>query len=539
MKRSGHIAAIFFAVFLANVAQAAPTRRFALLIAHNEGGADTVKLRYAETDAHKLAGILGELGGYQNGDVVTVLGDSADKVLAALDLIEARVKAAKTGESAHTTLLVYYSGHGKDGVLRLGSSKLPMQVLRQRLLASAADMKLGIVDACESGAITREKGGRRGPSFLFDTDDREANKGLILISSSSADEVSQESDELGGSFFTHYLTSGLRGDADESGDRRVTLGEVYRYTYNKTVAITANTRAGTQHPTYSYDLQGNGDIILTDLTQGASGIFFAEPLAGDYMIFDVERDQVAAEVKKVSGTPRRIALSPGEYVVKKRLDDHLRMRRFTLSAETFYEVNESTMDRVEFEDDYAKGSALIAAEMRQRSMSGSLRFVVTNQLFFSSSARRELFPQTTLFGAAMEIEPVLGGIFTTELMFGGRSEQQLQLGNLNVGYNFFQAQVATSLMWGTDVGMFSFHGGGRLALLYLKRTFPGDPVLASHPQDYGTLSPGAAAAIAFYPGRDRDFSIQVLGRLGVLLFGVDDNRALFYEELGVTIGFRL
>ncbi len=537
MKRTVLIAATLIA--MTGAAHAAPTRRFALLIAHNEGGADTVKLRYAETDANKLAGILGELGGYREGDIVRVLGDSADRVLGALDEIEARVRAAKTGESAHTTLLVYYSGHGKDGVLRLGASKLPMQILRTKLLESAADMKLGILDACESGAITREKGGRRGPSFLFDTDDREANRGLILISSSSADEASQESDELGGSFFTHYLTSGLRGDADESGDRRVTLGEVYRYTYNKTVAITANTRAGTQHPTYSYDLQGNGDIVLTDLTQGASGIFFPDVLAGDFMIFDVERDSVAAEVKKVAGTPRRIALSPGEYVVKKRLGDHLRMRRFTLGAASFYEVDETTMDRVDFEDDYAKGSALIAAETRERSMSGSLRLMIANQMFFSSAAREELFPQTMLYGVAMDVGPVLGGRFTTELLLGGRSEQVLKLSSLSIGYDFFEAQLSTSLMWGADAGMFSFQAGPRLALMYLKRSFPNDPMLRAHAQDFGSLSPGAAGGISFYPGRDRDFSIELVGRLGVLLFGVDDNRALVFEELGLTLGYRL
>jgi hypothetical protein len=497
-----------------------------------------VQLRYAETDAKKLSTILGELGGYRTEDVVSILGSSADRVLASLDDLETKISAAKAA-GKHTSLLVYYSGHGKDGVLRLGTSKLPMQTLRARLLASSADMKLGILDACESGAITREKGGKRGPSFLFDTDDREAGRGLILISSSSADEASQESDELGGSFFTHYLTSGLRGDADDSGDRRVTLSEVYKYTYNKTVAVTMNTRAGTQHPTYSYDFQGNGDIILTDLTQGSSGVFFPEPIDGDFIIFDVERDSVAAEVKKAGGIERRIALPPGEYVVKKRLTEHLLMRRFSLGAGAFHQVDERYMDRVEFEDDYAKGSALIAAEMRERSMRGALRVLMVRQSFFSSDARKTLFPGTTLFGVGMDIAPVLSARFTTEILIGGSKENVLDLSSLSLGYDFFEAQLAISMQWGADVGMFAFALGPRLAGLYMKREFPGDDVLSMHPQDLFTLSPGATGTISFFPGSDRDLSIEVTGRTGLMMFGVDENRVLVYGELGVMLGYRI
>lgn len=522
----------------AQAAHATPTQRFALLIAHNNGGADTVQLRYAETDARKLAGILSELGGYRSEDVVTVLGESADTALAALNELEARIRTAKK-EEAHTTLLVYYSGHGKDGVLRLGSSKLPMITLREKLLASSADMKLGIVDACESGAITREKGGKRGPSFLFDTDDREAGRGMILISSSSADESSQESDELGGSFFTHYLTSGLRGDADDSGDRRVTLGEVYKYTYNKTVAVTLNTRAGTQHPTYSYNLQGNTDIVLTDLTKGSSGVVFPAAMEGDFLIFDIEHDSVAAEVKKVSGVARRIALRPGEYVLKKRLVDHLRMRRFSLAPDAFAEIDESRMERVEFENDYAKGSALVAAEMRERAMRGAVRLVVVHQSFFSAEARELYFPPANLFGVAMDLEPVFGARFTTEILLGGKGQQVLDLSSLSVPYDFFEAQLATSLLWGVELGMFELLGGPRLSGMYVKRSFPGDPVLSGHAQDHFTLSPGLMGVVAFYPGRDRDLSLELVGRAGFFSFGVDENRALFFGEAGVTLGYRL
>jgi uncharacterized caspase-like protein len=48
---------------------------------------------------------------------------------------------------------------------------------------------------------------------------------LILIRSASDGEAAQESKELGGGSFTHYLLTGLRGAADF--DHRISLDEAY------------------------------------------------------------------------------------------------------------------------------------------------------------------------------------------------------------------------------------------------------------------------------------------------------------------------
>ena len=91
--------------------------------------------------------------------------------------------------------------------------------------------------------------------------------------------MSQESDEIQGSFFTHHLTTGLRGDADQNRDGRVTLDEAYTYAYARTVAATAATRGGAQHPTYEYDLRGAGDVVLSRPSSGAVTVTFPEALS--------------------------------------------------------------------------------------------------------------------------------------------------------------------------------------------------------------------------------------------------------------------
>ena len=96
----------------------------------------------------------------------------------------------------------------------------------------------------------------------------------MILTSSASDEDSQESDLIGGSYFSHHLASGLLGGADSSGDGRVTLFEAYAYAYDRTVADTAESAAGAQHPTFSYDLAGNGDLVLTDVAARHEGVYF-------------------------------------------------------------------------------------------------------------------------------------------------------------------------------------------------------------------------------------------------------------------------
>jgi uncharacterized caspase-like protein len=60
-------------------------------------------------------------------------------------------------------------------------------------------------------------------------------EGTIVLTASTLTEDAQESDPLGGSFFTHYLLSGLHGAADDNGDRVVTVAEAFSYARDQTI----------------------------------------------------------------------------------------------------------------------------------------------------------------------------------------------------------------------------------------------------------------------------------------------------------------
>ena len=250
------------------------TIRFAVLIGNNFGGPDLSSLRYAESDTEKIYNVLTHLGGLKKNNVVLLLGKKSNDVIDAFNEVKQKIiKLNESGNAYETILIVYYSGHAQDKALQLGNTPLKMQTVKDFLTDSKAHISIGFIDACHSGEITRFKGGSPGPSFLYNFDDKMAAKGQVLITSSSADEYAQESDDIKGSFFTHYLVSGLRGDADKSKDSRVTLGEIYNYTYHKTVMRTTGTRGGVQHPTYNYEISGKGNIVLTAI----KGVFGMSP----------------------------------------------------------------------------------------------------------------------------------------------------------------------------------------------------------------------------------------------------------------------
>jgi hypothetical protein len=134
-----------------------------------------------------------------------------------------------------------------------------------------------------------------------------------MLTSAAADEAALESRDIGGSFFTNHLVSGLRGAADASGDGMVTLTEAYQYAYAHTIAASSATLAGPQHPAYDYELSGQGELVLTELDRPTA--ILAMPAGFDrLLVVDLARDQVIAEL--ATDARPRLAVQPGRYAVR-------------------------------------------------------------------------------------------------------------------------------------------------------------------------------------------------------------------------------
>ncbi|MBZ4418812.1 caspase family protein [Myxococcus sp. RHSTA-1-4] len=284
-------------------------RRFALIAGSSEGGTGRERLRYAGSDALAMSRVLEELGGVAAADRVLLLEADRAGLLRALERMKVLAAAAES-PGVRRELVLYYSGHSDgEGLLPRGE-RLSYEDLRRALGGVPVDVRIAILDSCGSGALTRYKGGVRRPAFL--TDASSQVRGHAYLASSSADEVAQESDSIGASFFTHFLVTGLRGAADTSADGRVTLHEAYQFAFHETLARTERSQGGPQHAAYDIQLAGSGDLVMTDLRGSSVRVAVAEDVQGRLFVRDWG-NQLVAELQKPGGRRLALGLEAGRY----------------------------------------------------------------------------------------------------------------------------------------------------------------------------------------------------------------------------------
>ena len=506
-------------------AYAQSPRRFAVIVGNDEGGEGTRPLLYAREDARKFSDLLLRLGGVRPEDAELVLNGSAAEFLAALSRAE---RKAQEGRGAgHTVLIVYYSGHAKDGALRLGDTQIPFDALKDRLSRAPADVRIGIFDACRSGMITRSKGARHAPEFEIQTDVGRSAQGMVLLTSSASDEDSQESDQLHGSYFSHHLVSGLLGDADRSGDGRVTLSEAYAYAYDRTVADTADSAAGAQHPTFSYDLAGNGDFVLTEISRSEGIGFPLNAPEGVYYVVD-RSGFVVAEVVKPPDQQRVISVAPGSYTLKRRLSDRLRIGDVEVGSGQLTWVDEARLKDAPFSEDPVKGVSLVTT-------SYGLGLSGTYQAFFEAPTRETLFPSAAMLGAELQLRGFFrrDWVWDFDIATGGASGVVV-LPELSEPFHFTEVTAGTSVWVEWPVGSWVPFVGARLALLLMSRQFT-DPSQAGLTQGFATWSPGLVAGVRYRLSRHWD--LEARARAHYVLYNVDESRSLGYWDLGALVNY--
>ncbi len=301
-------------------------QRYALVIGSNPGWSQDRPLRYAENDAERVRDVLVSLGGFSSDRVELLRDPDTADVRAALRKLATTARSS----SEDTLVFFYYSGHADDDHLHLRGDPLSHKELQATLRGLPATIKLGILDACKSGAVTR-KGGAAVEDFDVDVVSAQLS-GLVLLSSSGADELSQESRALAGSVFTHHLVSGMRGAADDNSDHEVSVSEAYHYAYTRTRADTAV--GGTpQRPGFRYELSGQGELVLTRLAVNRTAqMTLPKGAQQKYVILDAHEWRLIAEAQTETARDVIVALAPGTYRIKRVLADRLEVGTIALAA---------------------------------------------------------------------------------------------------------------------------------------------------------------------------------------------------------------
>lgn len=321
--------------------------RIALFAGQNVGGDGDDVLRYAEADANNVFELFTTLGDVRRDRASIVQGATSASLRKALLEIRGRALEIES-RGDEVVLLVYISSHaGADG-LRLAGTHLRYDELRMLVRDVPGRMRVLIMDACMSGRLIREKGGRVVEPYSLDLERSGGITGTVVLTSAGRGEVAQEWESLGGSLFTHHLLSGLRGAGDYDGDGRVTLFEVYSYSYERTVSQAVQGVPVSQHPSHEIDIRGAGDLVLTRPAGSNSGMVFASSLAGHYVVSKMFGGELVAELDKGAGRQVRLALEPGRYVVRKSEGRFVRVGEVLVSSGTLTNFREDAMESVPY-----------------------------------------------------------------------------------------------------------------------------------------------------------------------------------------------
>lgn len=283
--------------------------RYALITGSNVGSRGTTALKYASGDAKRFQEVLNRLGGLKEENSLLLVNPGKENMLQGLAFLRSKIKKNRQ-EGRQVQFVFYYSGHSDERSLLLGGERLDYEELKGELEKTGADVRIVVLDSCASGAFTRTKGGQIGAPFLKDLSTQV--EGHAFLTSSTAEELSQESDRIESSFFTHALIEGLRGAADANGDGKVTLNEAYEYAYSQTTADTQSTSAGTQHPAYDIQLNGKGNLVMTDLRSGGATLIFPKDMRGKITIRDIA-NKLLAEVQKTADQELTLGIDEGYY----------------------------------------------------------------------------------------------------------------------------------------------------------------------------------------------------------------------------------
>jgi hypothetical protein len=288
--------------------------RIAVFIGNNIGLSDEKPLHYATRDAEQVQAVLAELGGIDKDGSRLLLDTDVGKVEAVLQDTRAKILSFHR-QRQQVELLLYFSGHGSDDALHLNGEKLPMSRIRAYFKDVEADLKILIADACFSGSLIEAKGAALSEAVPIRYRDELDVNGSAILTSSSAGELSQESRELKGSLFTHYLLSAIRGAGDADRDGKVSLWEAYIYTQANLRRRMAAPGSAAQNPGFDLDVRGSENLVLTRMDLGQSLLTLKGVPQGRYRIMESVGASQIAEVNIATDDAVVLALPKAPYLI--------------------------------------------------------------------------------------------------------------------------------------------------------------------------------------------------------------------------------
>lgn len=246
--------------------------RYGVVIGIDEYLHDLLKLRCAVADARAMFEVMvDEVCGCFSRDNVTLLLN-ADATTRNIGLaLSSLVKKAGPKD----TVWIYYAGHGAiegaeaywvthdTDVQHLSATGLDRTRINRELSRLQSERVLILLDCCHASAAALQPHALRSVVPVQQLLGQFEGKGVMTLAASDSAQKSVELSDLGRGAFTYYLEKGLRGEADDEGDRDgiVTLEELWRYLHGRVQAEAL--RANNSQTPVKHGSMTGSDMALT------------------------------------------------------------------------------------------------------------------------------------------------------------------------------------------------------------------------------------------------------------------------------------
>jgi serine/threonine protein kinase len=245
-----------------------PRQRWGVLVGINHYQDPAISsLTVCANDVDLVCDALCATGGYERARLRLLTDDQGSRPTK--NEILASLQAIAQSAAGNDLLLFYFSGHGivegNEGYLLpsdarygvLADTSIPVGRVTEMMLQSEARAKVMILDACHSGAQIGKAPFAMSGEFIRRVFDEA--EGMVVLASCKQGQVSWEWPEKRCSVFTHFVLTGLSGDADREGKGFVTMNDLARHVTDG-VKLWSVQRGRVQTPTTQ--AQVVGDVVL-------------------------------------------------------------------------------------------------------------------------------------------------------------------------------------------------------------------------------------------------------------------------------------
>lgn len=235
------------------------------------------RVAYADRDAAVMKEYVVRTMGFEEGNIIYAEDATLSKLNEIFGMAGApQGRLYKYVKPNVSRVFIYYGGHGApdletgdaffvpvDGnpeYIRAGGYRL--QTFYDNLAKIPAKKITVVLDACFSGNTDRGmlfKG--ISPAMVKVKKEYRGPAGAVVITSASTDQVSTWYPEKRHSLFTYYFLKGLQGEADASGDGKITVGELSAYLKEHVPYMARRLKGVEQQPV----IMGNESDVLAVL----------------------------------------------------------------------------------------------------------------------------------------------------------------------------------------------------------------------------------------------------------------------------------